>query len=159
MHHKHPECLRNWLKHNLSIARSRLDSSCHLREENESLKERICSRHGLQFIKVNPDWTAATVKGHLLSLEKTLGVIANGYNTVDALAEGDNGDDGGLKVVLGHSGSFVSIRGEVHLSCEDTVQQWLQVSAIRVLTQISSVILSYCSSTLLTKYRMTCIYS
>lgn len=93
------------------------------------MKERICSRHGLQFIKVNPDWTAATVKGHLLSLEKTLqlGIVANG-NSMDALAEGGNDDDGGLKVVLGHSGSFVSIRGEVHLSCEDTVQQWLQVS-------------------------------
>lgn len=132
MRHSQPECLRHWLKQNLSLARSRLDSSRCLREENESLKEKICSRHGLlRCIEVNPEWTAATVKGHLLSLERALGV-ANG-SSLDALVEelgdgdGDNGGGGGLKMVLGHSGSFVSVHGDVHLSCEETVQQWLQV--------------------------------
>ncbi len=130
---RQPECLKNWLIQNLSLARSRLDSSRRLREENESLKERICSRHRLlRCIEVNPDWTAATVKGHLLSLEKALGVVASGSN-LDTLVEelqsdGDNrGGGGGLRMVLGRSGSFVSVHGEVHLSCEETVQQWLQV--------------------------------
>ena len=107
-------------------------TSRRLREENESLKEKICLRHRLlRCIEVNPEWTAATVKGHLLSLERALGV-ANGSN-LDALVEelgdgdGDNGGGGGLKMVLGHSGSFVSVHGDIHLSCEETVQQWLQV--------------------------------
>ena len=135
MRHSQPECLRNWLKQNLSLARSRLDSSRRLREENESLKEKICSRYGLlRSIEVNPEWTAATVKGHLLSLERALGVVmvASG-SSLDALVkelEGgdrDNGAGGGLRMVLGHSGSFVSVHGDVHLSCEETVQQWLQV--------------------------------
>jgi hypothetical protein len=129
--HRQPECLRKWLKQNLSLARSRLDSSRRLREENESLKERICSRHHglLRCIEVNPDWTAATVKGHLLSLEKALGAVASGSN-LDTLVEeleGDGDNGGGLRMVLGHSGNFVSVSGEVHLSCEETVQQWLQV--------------------------------
>ena len=80
---------------------------------------------------MNPEWTAATVKGHLLSLERTLGVVANG-SSLDALVEELGGGDrdyggGGLRIVLGHSGSFMSIHGDVHLSCEETVQQWLQV--------------------------------
>ena len=129
--HSQPECLRSWLKQNLSLARSRLDLSRRLREENESLKEEICWRHGLlRSIEVNSEWTAATVKGHLLSLERALGVIANG-SSLDALVEGLEGSDcdngGGLRMVLGHSGSFVSVHGDVHLSCEETVQQWLQV--------------------------------
>lgn len=132
--YKRPECLRDWLKHNLSLARSRLDLSRRLRAENDSLKERICSRHGLRCIEVNPDWTAATVKGHLLSLEKTLGVATRTHSS--AALESGFGGGGGVKVVLGHSGSFVSVRGEVHLSCEDTVQQWLQVRWFMTLSRI-----------------------
>ena len=135
---KQPECFKNWLKLNLSLARSRLDSSRCLREQNESLKERVCSRHGLQRIEVNPDWTAATVKGHLLSLDKALGVAKNNADTLVKWSPAAAADSGsGLKVVLGHSGSFVNIHGEVHLSCEDTVQQWLQVSATAYIEQIS----------------------
>lgn len=130
--HSQPECLRNWLKQNLSLARSRLDSSRRLREENESLKEKICSRHQLlRSIEVNPEWTAATIKGHLLSLERALGVVASS-SSLDALVEGLEGSDrdnggGGLRMMLGHSRSFVGVHGDVHLSCEETVQQWLQV--------------------------------
>ena len=123
---KQPEFLKKWLKRNLPLAKSRLDSSKCLREENESLRENICSRHRLQRIKVNPDWTAATVKGHLLSLERGLGLA-----DVAALVERSPAG-GGLSVVLGHSGSFVSVHGEVHLSCEDTLQQWLQVNTVNV---------------------------
>ena len=127
--HSQPECLRSWLKQNLSLARSRLDSSRRLREENESLKEKICSRHRLlRSIEVNPEWTAATIKGHLLSLERALGVVASGSSLVEELEGGDRDNGGGgLRIVLGHSGSFVGVHGDVHLSCEETVQQWLQV--------------------------------
>ena len=121
---RQPESLETWLKENLPLARSRLDSSKCLREENESLKERICSRHGLQSLSVTSDWTAATVKGHLLSLEKALEIA-----TTASLVEGSQGDGDGLRVALGHSQSFVSVHGEVHLSCEETIQQWLQVRA------------------------------
>ena len=117
-HRKQPESLEIWLSQNLSLARSRLDLSKTLTEENRLLIEKICSRYKVQSVKVDSDWTAATVKGHLLCLEKTLSCI----NVADLAAK----SDGRLRFVLSHS-SRVSLEREVELSCEDTVQQWLHV--------------------------------
>ena len=118
MKQEQPQYLDIWLKQKLSLAKSRLNSSRHLREENTSLQKTLCSRYRLQSVRVNPDWTAVTVKGHLLSLEKLL-------ELVDTAALMERSHDG-LRFALGHS-SFVSADGEIHLSCEDTLQQWLQV--------------------------------
>ena len=119
---KQPENLRSWLRQNLHISKSRLDSSKALREENRSLRESMCSRYGLQDIGVDPDWTAATVKGHLLCLQKAL-------ECVDVAGLSKVSGAGGLRFVLGHR-SRVSVEGKVHLSCEDTLQQWVQVRAL-----------------------------
>ena len=122
MKQEQPQYLDIWLKQKLSLAKSRFNSSRHLREENTSLQKNLCSRYNLQDVRVHPDWTATTVKGHLLSLEKLLELVA-----MAALTERSRAAADGLKFVLGHS-SFVSADGEVHLSCEDTLQQWLQVT-------------------------------
>lgn len=117
-----PQSLKSWLRQTLPIAKSRLDLSKSLREENRLLQESICLRYGLQSIMIDPNWTLATVKGHLLSLKKVL-------QCVDARTlteESPPSSAGGVKFVLGHR-SYVSVDGGVHLCCEDTFQQWLQV--------------------------------
>lgn len=84
----------------------------------------MCLRYGLQSVRIDPNWTAVTVKGHLLNLNKVLQCV-----DVQALTEKrslSGSSTGGLNLVLGHR-NYVSVDGGVHLSCEDTLQQWLQV--------------------------------
>ena len=119
--HKSPEYLDVWLKQNLPLASSRLESSRSLRKENELIKDSICSEYGLHCIKIEQDWTAVTVKGYLKCLKRALERV-----DVASLVGKCEAAGGGVRVVLGHS-CRVSPDGQVHLSCEDTLQQWIQV--------------------------------
>ena len=121
---KQPDCLEEWLKENLSLARARSESSRCLLEENQLLQENLCLRYGIRSIEVETDWTAATVKGHLLSLKNVL-------EQVDAAVleswKGGVLGAGGLRFVLGGHRSHVSLDGVIHLSFEETRHQWMQV--------------------------------
>ena len=110
-----------WLHKTLPLARKYLNASRSLRDENNGLLQELCGKFGLREIKIDPEWTAVTLKGHLHSLQRLL-------QQEKALANelACDGGSGGVTLVLGYR-SCVDLHGHVYLSCEETVQQWSQV--------------------------------
>ena len=112
-----PTYLDKWLAENLSHARECLDASRPIRKENESTVQGLCSEFNLRSIAANPDWMAATLRGHLHNLKKSLECQRKSL-TFDL--------DPGVALVLGYTHG-VDASGRIFLNCEETVQQWLQV--------------------------------
>lgn len=113
---KGPVFLDKWLKENLPLAKECLESSWPIREQNAALIRELCDDFNIQGIRIDTEWTAVTVRGHLLSLQKLL--------QQESLLVGNLGT--AVSIVLG-CGSGVDIHGQLHLNCEQTIQQWMQV--------------------------------
>ena len=112
-----PVHLDTWLQENLPIAQEGLDRSQSTREGNVALVQDLCSRFTLQGIVDGYDWTAATLRGHLHSLQKLL-------EQERAVVE-EMGPE--LMIVFDYC-SGVELNGSIHLNCEETIQQWAMVS-------------------------------
>lgn len=108
--------IREWLKSVVPIAQERLAASWQLKRQNASLTSTMCSKNHLKSLGLFSEWTAATKHGYLRMLERLMEIDSE---VVTALA--------------GSSLSVGFMRGlspgkSVYLHCEDTLQQWSQVS-------------------------------
>ena len=114
-----PVYLDSWLLENLPKAKEYLEASRQTRDDNVALIRNLCSRFTLGGILIDSDWTSATLRGHLQSLQKLLEQEKAGIEEL--------GPE--LTLVLGYSnGSRVELNGYTYLNCEDTVHQWAKVS-------------------------------
>lgn len=114
-----PVYLDSWLLENLPKAKECLEASRQTREDNVALIRNLCSQFALGGIIIDSDWTSATLRGHLQSLQKLLEQEKAGIEEL--------GPE--LTLVLGYSnGSRVELNGHTYLNCEETVHQWAKVS-------------------------------
>lgn len=116
-----PVHLDTWLQENLPMAKECLDRSQQTREGNVALVQDLCSRFTLQGIIDSYEWTAATLRGHLQSLQK---LLEQERTVVDELGPE-------LTFVFDY-GSGIDLNGYIHLNCEETVQQWAKVSVLQL---------------------------
>ena len=111
---KGPVYLDRWLKNNLPVSRERLDVSQPIKEENSQMIRDLCTSFKLNDIVIGSEWTAVALRGHLHSLQKLLHqerLLVSELSTIEL----------GFK-------SGVDVNGRLYLNCEDTLQQWVQVS-------------------------------
>lgn len=112
-----PTYLDKWLSESLSRARESLRASLPIRMENHSTIQELCGEFNLRGIATEVDWMAATLRGHLLNLKKSLQCQRSRTSSLDGSA---------VALVLGYAHG-VDVNGRILLNCEETVQQWVQV--------------------------------
>ena len=112
-----PTYLDKWLAESLSHARECLEASLPIRRENDSTIRGLCSEFNLRSITTETDWMAATLRGHLHNLRKSL--QCQRAPLMSSL-------DSAVALVLGYAHG-VDVNGRILLNCEETVQQWVQV--------------------------------
>ena len=116
--HEESTNFEQWLVTNIKVAEANTTSSCHVRSGNQMLIKDMCQCYRVKDVRTDVEWTASTLRGHLQAVKELLG-----HTQVESVLE-DYGRD--VTVYLGYR-NFVDVNACVHLDCEQTLQQWIQV--------------------------------